>query len=81
MTTKVNFQKSGMGIEEGTVIRWHKVVGDHVRKDELLVEIETAKALQEVVAPTSGKVSAILLKEGETGEVNSTIALIEEDHD
>ena len=79
MATKVMFQKSGMGIEEGTVVRWLKAVGDRVQKDDLIVEIETAKALQEVLAPVSGVLSEILLKEGETGEVNTTIALIEEE--
>ena len=55
MTVNVNFPKSGMGIEEGTARRWLKAVGDPVRKGEVIVEIETAKALQEVEAPVSGK--------------------------
>jgi pyruvate/2-oxoglutarate dehydrogenase complex dihydrolipoamide acyltransferase (E2) component len=77
MSTKVNFPKSGMGIEEGTVLRWLKAVGDKVEKGDPLVEIETAKAVQEVVAPGSGTLTQILLAEGETGEVNTTIAVIE----
>ena len=80
MTTNVNFPKSGMGIEEGTVIRWLKATGDRVRKGDVLVEIETAKAIQEVEAPTSGTLGKILLAEGETATVNSTIALIEDDN-
>ena len=79
MTTKVNLPKSGMGIEEGTVARWAKAVGDKVAKGELLVEIETAKAIQEVTAPTTGRVTAILLAEGETAPVNTTIAELEEE--
>jgi pyruvate/2-oxoglutarate dehydrogenase complex dihydrolipoamide acyltransferase (E2) component len=79
MTTKVNFPKSGMGIEEGTVKRWLKSVGDKVVKGDVLAEIETAKAIQEVEAPVSGRLLDILLPEGETGAVNTAIAVIEED--
>ena len=81
MTTKVNFPKSGMGIEEGTVVRWLKAAGAVVHKGDILVEIETAKAIQEVEAPASGTLSQILLFEGETTAVNSTLALIDEDHE
>jgi pyruvate/2-oxoglutarate dehydrogenase complex dihydrolipoamide acyltransferase (E2) component len=79
MRTKVNFPKAGMGIEEGTAKQWLKAVGDTVVKGEVLVEIETAKALQEVEAPVSGKLVEILLPEGETTQVNTPIAVIEED--
>jgi pyruvate/2-oxoglutarate dehydrogenase complex dihydrolipoamide acyltransferase (E2) component len=79
MTTKVNFPKAGMGIEEGTAKRWLKAVGDRVAKGEILVEIETAKAIQEVEAPVSGTLVGILLPEGETSAVNTPIAVIEED--
>jgi pyruvate/2-oxoglutarate dehydrogenase complex dihydrolipoamide acyltransferase (E2) component len=79
MTTKVNFPKAGMGIDEGTVVRWIKGVGDRVSKGDAIVEIETAKALQEVVAPTSGTITEIFLNEGETGAVNTTLALIAEE--
>ena len=78
MSVKVNFPKSGMGIEEGTARRWLKAVGDPVRKGEVLLEIETAKALQEVEAPVSGTLVRILLAEGETAAVNTPVAVIEE---
>jgi pyruvate/2-oxoglutarate dehydrogenase complex dihydrolipoamide acyltransferase (E2) component len=80
MTTHVNFPKSGMGIEEGTVIQWLKSVGDAVTKGEPLVEIETAKALQEVEAPASGVLVKILVVAGSTAPVNTDLAIIEEDH-
>lgn len=79
MTTHVNLPKAGMGIEEGTAVRWLKSVGDKVHQGEVLVEIETAKALQEVEAPVSGRLVSILLPEGETAAVNTPIAVIEED--
>jgi pyruvate/2-oxoglutarate dehydrogenase complex dihydrolipoamide acyltransferase (E2) component len=76
---KVNFPKSGMGIEEGTIVRWLKAPGEKVVKGEPVVEIETAKALQEVEAPGSGTLTEILVHEGETISVNSTIGTIEQD--
>jgi pyruvate/2-oxoglutarate dehydrogenase complex dihydrolipoamide acyltransferase (E2) component len=79
MTVRVNLPKSGMGIEEGTLARWLKAEGEHVEKGEVIVEVETAKAIQEVTAPASGKLAKILVAAGETALVNTQIAVIEED--
>jgi pyruvate dehydrogenase E2 component (dihydrolipoamide acetyltransferase) len=79
MPVKVNFPKAGMGIEEGTVSRWLKSVGDRVEKGEPLVEIETAKVLQEVVAPASGILVEIYAPEGSTPSVNTPLALINDE--
>jgi len=78
MTTKVILPKWGMGIEEGTVLRWLKGEGEAVKQGEPIVEIETAKATQEVESPVSGTLTKILLAEGETAEVNAEIAVIED---
>lgn len=78
MVTNVILPKWGMGIEEGVVARWLKSKGDRVVKGEPIVEIETAKATQEVEAPASGTLTEILLSEGEAAAVNTTIALISE---
>lgn len=77
MTTDVNLPKPGMGTEEGTVLRWMKAVGEKVEKGEPLVEIEFAKAIQEVEAPASGTLVKILLPEGQSAAVNTPIAIIE----
>ena len=79
MSIKVNFPKAGMGIEEGTVARWLKSAGESVTKGEILVEIEVAKAVQEVVAPASGTLARILVAQGETVPVNTALALIEDE--
>jgi pyruvate/2-oxoglutarate dehydrogenase complex dihydrolipoamide acyltransferase (E2) component len=79
MITKVILPKWGMGIEEGTVTRWLKAPGDDVKEGEPLVEIETAKATQEVGAPVSGRLVGILLREGMTAPVNTEIAIIDDD--
>ena len=78
MNTKINFPKSGMGIDEGTVLRWLKGVGEGVEKGEVIVEIETAKATQEVEAPVSGTLTQILVPEGQSLPVNTALGIIEE---
>ena len=77
MTTNVILPKSGMGIEEGTVSRWLKTEGDAVKQGEPLVEVESAKALQEVEAPASGTLTRILVHSGETATVNAVLGIIE----
>jgi pyruvate/2-oxoglutarate dehydrogenase complex dihydrolipoamide acyltransferase (E2) component len=81
MATKVNFPKAGMGIDEGTVVRWLKAKGERVNQGEPLVEIETAKALQEIEAPASGILTEILVPEGDTIAVNSALGVIEDSHE
>lgn len=77
MTTKVLIPKAGMGTTEGTVLKWHKLEGDRVSEGEVLVEIEMAKAVEEVSAPATGTLTKILLPEGATADVFTEIALIE----
>lgn len=81
MTTKVILPKSGMGIEEATVLRWLKAIGEKVQEGEPIAEIETAKAAQDVNALVSGTLVKILVAEGETVAVHTAIAVIEEDHE
>ena len=78
MIVKVNFPKWGMGIEEGTVVRWLKAVGDEVALGEALLEIETAKSTQEVEAPAAGKLVSIIVAEGETTQVDTTLGEIDD---
>ena len=80
MTTKVVMPSWGMGIEEGTVVRWLKAVGDKVQAGEPIVEIETAKATQEMESPATGTLARILLPQGESAAVNTEIGLIEEEN-
>jgi len=75
--TKINLPASGMGIDEGTVARWLKGIGDRVEKGEVLVEVETAKAIQEVLAPASGRLTQIFVTEGQTTLINTTLGTID----
>jgi pyruvate/2-oxoglutarate dehydrogenase complex dihydrolipoamide acyltransferase (E2) component len=74
---RVNLPKSGMGIEEGTVVRWLKAVGDSVVKGEVLLEVETAKAIQEVLAPIGGTLTEITAPVGATVPVNTSLGTID----
>ncbi len=56
----------GESVSEATVARWTKKVGDTVRKDEILVELETDKVSLEVAAPQDGVVTEISALEGVT---------------
>ena len=52
-------------ITEGTVAVWHKGPGEAVKRDDLLVDIETDKVVLEVVAPADGRLSRIVRQEGD----------------
>jgi 2-oxoglutarate dehydrogenase E2 component (dihydrolipoamide succinyltransferase) len=56
----------GESVTEATVARWAKKAGDAVRKDEILVELETDKVSLEVAAPADGTLSEISAEEGAT---------------
>jgi 2-oxoisovalerate dehydrogenase E2 component (dihydrolipoyl transacylase) len=78
MSLALKMPQTGMGITEGTVVKWHKAPGEPICLGELLVEIETAKAIVEVPSPITGVLERILLAQGETAEVNTTIAWLQE---
>lgn len=73
-TTKVTLPQLGESIHEGTIGKWLKGVGEPVEEFEPIVEILTDKVNAEVPSPIAGKISAILVKEGETVEVGTIIA-------
>ena len=53
-------------VADGTVATWHKQPGEAVKRDELLVDIETDKVVMEVLAEADGVLAEILMKEGDT---------------
>jgi pyruvate/2-oxoglutarate dehydrogenase complex dihydrolipoamide acyltransferase (E2) component len=67
----------GMGMSEGSIIQWLKKVGDDVVEDEPLAEVEAEKVEEVLEAPATGKLTEILVQEGETVEVRSVVAIIE----
>jgi pyruvate dehydrogenase E2 component (dihydrolipoamide acetyltransferase)/2-oxoglutarate dehydrogenase E2 component (dihydrolipoamide succinyltransferase) len=77
MKVKVVMPKWGTGMNEGTILKWLKSVGQRVEMGQPLVEIETAKAVQALDAPITGVLSEILLAEGQEAKVRTPIAIIE----
>jgi 2-oxoglutarate dehydrogenase E2 component (dihydrolipoamide succinyltransferase) len=75
-STEVVMPQMGESITEGTVSKWLKAVGDTIEKDEALLEISTDKVDAEVPSPAGGKLLEIKVKEGETVEVGSVLALV-----
>lgn len=75
-STEVVMPQMGESITEGTVSKWLKSVGDSIDKDEPLLEISTDKVDAEVPSPAAGKLLSINVKEGQTVEVGSVLALV-----
>lgn len=73
---EIPMPKMGESVMEGTIIKWHKKVGEEIKKDEILYEISTDKVDTEVPSPADGIVSEILFKENETVEVGMIVAKI-----
>ena len=69
--------KMGESVSEGTIIKWHKKVGDKVKRDEIIFEISTDKVDTEIPAPADGVLSEILVNEGETVEVGTVVAKLQ----
>ena len=68
----------GESVTEATVARWTKKAGDAVRKDEILVELETDKVSLEVAAPSDGTLAEISAEEGATVEPGAVLGKITE---
>jgi multifunctional 2-oxoglutarate metabolism enzyme len=68
---------AGESVTEGTILEWHRKVGERIKADEVIVEISTDKVDVELPAPASGVVSELLVQEGETVGVGQVIARIE----
>ncbi len=68
----------GETVTEGTVTKWYKKVGDAVKADETLFDIETDKVSTEIPSPVAGVVSEICVEAGVTAKVGVTLAVIAE---
>lgn len=66
----------GESVAEVTIASWMKQPGDAVAKDEAIVELETDKAAQELVAPEAGVMGEHLVAEGDVAKVGQTIATL-----
>jgi 2-oxoisovalerate dehydrogenase E2 component (dihydrolipoyl transacylase) len=67
----------GEGLTEADIVSWHVKPGDTVTINQVIVEIETAKAVVELPSPYAGTVSALLVAEGQTVDVGIPIITID----
>src|SRR5437762_8992262 len=74
--TEVKMPQMGESIFEGTGTKRLKKKGDKVQRDEPLFEISTDKIDTEIPSPTSGVLQDILVKEGQTVQINTVVAII-----
>ena len=65
-------------ISEGTVAVWHKAVGETVKRDDVLLDIETEKVVIEIFAPADGVVAEILKGEGDVVESEDLLGRLRE---
>ena len=68
--------KQGQSVESCLIIKWNKKVGDKVKAEEPICEVETDKAVFEVEAPEAGTILKTFYKEGDDVPVLNTIAII-----
>jgi pyruvate dehydrogenase E2 component (dihydrolipoamide acetyltransferase) len=78
MVRPITMPKLGQSEEQATIVRWLKKEGDKVAKGDILFEIETDKALLEVESFYEGTVLKIVVAEGQTALVQSTVAFVGE---
>ncbi|HTS99562.1 MAG TPA: dihydrolipoamide acetyltransferase family protein [Streptosporangiaceae bacterium] len=67
----------GEGLTEADIIKWHVQPGDRVTINQIIVEIETAKAVVELPSPYEGVVAGLLVPEGTTADVGTPIISVE----
>ena len=78
MTTEIKVPVLPESVSDATIAGWHKKVGDAVRRDENLVDLETDKVVLEVPAPADGVLKEIKFDTGATVTSQQVIAVIEE---
>ena len=66
----------GEGLTEADIVAWHVKPGDRVEDGQVIVEIETAKAVVELPCPWDGTVARLLAEEGQTVEVGGPLGAV-----
>jgi pyruvate dehydrogenase E2 component (dihydrolipoamide acetyltransferase) len=68
----------GEGLVEADIVTWRVAVGDQVKINDILVEVETSKSLVELPTPYAGTVTELLVNEGDTIDVGTPIISIDD---
>jgi pyruvate dehydrogenase E2 component (dihydrolipoamide acetyltransferase) len=76
MATKVHMEALSPTMEEGRLVKWTKREGDAVKSGETLAEVETDKAVMELIARADGQLLKVMVPEGTTVPVGNVVAWI-----
>ena len=79
MAEDIRVPELGESVTEAIIGTWHKKVGDTVKADEVVAELETDKVSMEVTAPSAGTISELVADEGQTVEVGALIGRVDTD--
>lgn len=81
MSVNIEMPRLSDTMTEGTLVKWHKNVGDSVEIGDILADIETDKATMEMEAFDDGVLTKILIQAGEKAQIGSTLAILDGDSD
>ena len=81
MSVNIEMPKLSDTMTEGTLIKWHKQIGDTVEIGDILAEIETDKATMEMEAFDDGVLTEILIQAGEKAPIGGVLAILDGDSD
>ncbi len=79
MPVNIEMPKLSDTMSEGTLIKWHKKVGDEIQIGDILAEVETDKATMEMEAFDEGTITEILIQEGDKAAIGAVLAVLDGD--
>ena len=77
MPVNIVIPSAGESVSQGVIARWTKNIGDVVKRDETVIEIDTDKATLEVPAPAAGVLTSQLVKAGDTVQIGQSVGAID----
>lgn len=77
MLHKYEMPPLGDEVEQATILRWYRNVGESIGRGEILFAVETDKVVMEIESDISGVISEILIGEGESASPGTVIAMID----
>jgi 2-oxoglutarate dehydrogenase complex dihydrolipoamide succinyltransferase (E2) component len=78
LTYELKLPDIGEGVAEGEILKWMVKEGEQVKEDQPILEVMTDKVNVQIPSPRTGKVSSILVKEGDVAKVGQTIMVIDD---
>lgn len=76
---EIKMPKLGESITEGTLVSWSVKVGDIIKEDDVLFEVNTAKVSAEIPSPVAGKIISLFFKEGDIIPIGKVVATVDTD--